>query len=141
MVLVVQYFIDSGHVRVSINGTEVSAVQEGHFFGEIAFLATIRSLLVDYTAGDSESAQLLHRLGLADSAISPFNVHRTAAVTAGDSCRCLELNVKGFLLAFQDDLPGLANALRYIYTYIYIMYIYITATILRMCMQNQGYCN
>ena len=100
-----QYFIDTGCATVSINGKAVGSVKEGQFFGEIAFIATVSNLLIE----DSENSMLLEALGLAHS--GALEVMRTASVKADLQCRCLEINVKNFLVAFQNDLPGLASAM------------------------------
>jgi len=104
-----QYFVDSGQATVTVSGRPVGKIGEGEFFGEMAFIATVRSLLIEGTEGRARE-QLLQRLGLAQS--EAVHVMRTAAVTAEVPCRCLEMNVKNFLVAFKDDLTGLAAAMR-----------------------------
>jgi CRP-like cAMP-binding protein len=101
-----QYFIDSGRATVLIDGKEVGVVEEGQFFGEFAFVATLRNLLKE----DAESSVLLETLGLANT--GALEVMRMAAVKAVVQCRCMELNVKNFLVAFQNDVGGLVSAMR-----------------------------
>jgi CRP-like cAMP-binding protein len=102
------YFIDSGRATITVNGRTVGNVGEGEFIGEGSFMATIRSLLIEGTVVEIRS-HILAMFGLAN--VDSFHVMRAATLTASTHCRCLELNVKDFLAAFEGDWNGLGAAL------------------------------
>ena len=89
------------------DGKDIDRVQSGDFFGEVAFIATFCSLLKDLRSSGHPCPHL-EVLGLVDE---KTDMRRTASVTAHTMCRCLILNVKDFLVAFQSDPKGLAAAL------------------------------
>ena len=101
----VQYFIDSGKAAVLVNGNAVDTVNEGEFFGEAAFIATVGNLL-----GDVQREKLLSAMGLSHTDL--LRVLRTGSIKAQVSCRCLELNVKSFVAAFKEDFDGMCAAMR-----------------------------
>ena len=100
-----QYFIDAGKVTMSVNSVVVHTLDEGEFFGEGAFIATVANLL-----GDAQREQLMGALGLEGDDM--LQALRSSTIKVEQSCRCLELNVKGFLASFKDDFDGLYAAVR-----------------------------
>lgn len=107
----VQYFIDSGQASVSCNGYDIEIHENGGFFGEMAFLATIYSLLTsDLPDEKVDTDNLLLRLGFAN--LSELRMTRSATVKATVSCECMELNAMSFLTSLQDDITSFTAALR-----------------------------
>ena len=106
-----QYFIDSGQASVTCNGYDIETHEDGGFFGEMAFLATIYSLLTsDLPDEKVDTDNLLMRLGLAN--LSELRMTRSATVKAKVRCECMELNAGSFLTTLLDDITSFTAALR-----------------------------
>ena len=93
------YFIDAGRVAASRHGELVGVLGGNEFFGEMAFMGLVKSL-VDVGIVDGGTV-------LPDLASDEFAVSRLRTVTAIEEVRLLELGVKDFLSVFKEDLPGL----------------------------------
>uniref|UniRef100_A0A7S4PI06 protein-tyrosine-phosphatase n=2 Tax=Guillardia theta TaxID=55529 RepID=A0A7S4PI06_GUITH len=92
------YFIDVGHAIAVKNGKVLQSLASGDYFGEICFIATVTNFL-ERSGVRTDTRQMEKCVGC--------GIYRVASIQATEDCRCLELNVKDFMVVIQEDPAGL----------------------------------
>ena len=105
------YFVDAGRCRYIGEDRCIAELSEGDFFGETAFVNTLRIMLEiegGETVNDEHYAQVLNRNVTVKNVqiltLRSQSSRRNGSVLAVDKCSCLELSIKDVFDAFDGGI-------------------------------------